>query len=102
MSNDKRFKYIMVKYMIGRYTAGKNIWTVMKRANDLDVLWSQKEKPNSRTIGIVWFQLCKQKCGDICTEKVAGNTPRYFLTEEIQLTLNFSLLSASKLLCVGI
>lgn len=23
MSNDKRFKYIMVKYMIGHYAAGK-------------------------------------------------------------------------------
>ena len=69
----------------------------MKWANDLDVLLSQKEKPNSKTIGIVWFQLSKQKCGDTCTEKVVGNTPRYFLMEEIQLTFNFSLLSASKL-----
>jgi len=69
----------------------------MKWANDLDVLLSQKEKPNSKTIGIVWCQLCKQKCGDTWTEKVAGNTPRYFLMEEIQLTFNFSLLSASKL-----
>ena len=32
MSNDKRFRYIMVKYMIGQYEAGKNIWTVMKWA----------------------------------------------------------------------
>lgn len=26
MSNDKRYKYIMVKYMIGHSVAGKQLW----------------------------------------------------------------------------
>lgn len=72
-------------------------------ANIPDVLLSQKQKqkPSSKTTGILWFQVCKQKCGALCTEKVAGNIPRYFFVEEIQLTSNFSLLSASELLCVA-